>query len=261
MIGSLLLAILSLPLVTWPACLSMILFMVKGSTMGLRKRTPRPFSWKGKACRRFGIRNPEEIPWGEAGADYTIEPTGIFTDRDKAAAHLKGGTKKMIISAPSKDASMFVACVNEMEYKPDPNIVSNASCTTNHHALLAKIIHDIFGIVEGHATTVHAMTVTQKTVDGPSSKDWRSGRVVPFNIISSSTGVAKAIGKVLPSLNSKLTGMASCIPTIDVSAVDLTVKLEKKTPYENIKVVIEEESEANLKRGVALNDNSVKLVV
>ncbi|XP_043705890.1 glyceraldehyde-3-phosphate dehydrogenase, cytosolic [Telopea speciosissima] len=235
----------------------------------------------------FGVRNPEEIPWGESGAEFVVESTGVFTDKDKAAAHLKGGAKKVIISAPSKDAPMFVVGVNENEYKSDIDIVSNASCTTNCLAPLAKVINDRFGIVEGLMTTVHSITATQKTVDGPSSKDWRGGRAASFNIIPSSTGAAKAVGKVLPQLNGKLTGMAFRVPTVDVSVVDLTVRLEKGASYEKIKAAIKEESEGKLKgilgyteddvvstdfigdsrssifdakAGIALNDNFVKLV-
>ncbi|XP_052303596.1 glyceraldehyde-3-phosphate dehydrogenase 2, cytosolic isoform X2 [Populus trichocarpa] len=235
----------------------------------------------------FGSRNPEEIPWGETGAEYIVESTGVFTDKEKAAAHLKGGAKKVIISAPSKDAPMFVMGVNEKSYTPDLNIISNASCTTNCLAPLAKVIHDRFGIVEGLMTTVHSITATQKTVDGPSSKDWRGGRAASFNIIPSSTGAAKAVGKVLPALNGKLTGMAFRVPTVDVSVVDLTVRLEKSAKYDEIKAAIKEESEGKMKgilgytdedlvssdfigdcrssifdakAGIALNDNYVKLV-
>ncbi|KAH9772761.1 glyceraldehyde-3-phosphate dehydrogenase GAPC1 [Citrus sinensis] len=186
----------------------------------------------------FGFRNPEEIPWAKTGAEYVVESTGVFTDKDKAAAHLKGGAKKVVISAPSKDAPMFVVGVNEKEYKPELDIVSNASCTTNCLAPLAKVIHDKFGIVEGLMTTVHSITATQKTVDGPSMKDWRGGRAASFNIIPSSTGAAKAVGKVLPALNGKLTGMSFRVPTVDVSVVDLTVRLEKETTYEEIKNAI-----------------------
>ncbi|EOY02669.1 Glyceraldehyde-3-phosphate dehydrogenase C2 isoform 1 [Theobroma cacao] len=185
----------------------------------------------------FGIRNPEEIPWGESGAEYVVESTGVFTDKDKAAAHLKGGAKKVIISAPSKDAPMFVVGVNEKEYKPHLDIVSNASCTTNCLAPLAKVINDKFGIVEA----------TQKTVDGPSMKDWRGGRAASFNIIPSSTGAAKAVGKVLPALNGKLTGMAFRVPTVDVSVVDLTVRLEKPASYEDIKSAVKVASETYMK--------------
>ncbi|XP_028778546.1 glyceraldehyde-3-phosphate dehydrogenase, cytosolic [Neltuma alba] len=205
----------------------------------------------------FGTKNPEEIPWGEAGAEYVVESTGVFTDKDKAAAHLKGGAKKVIISAPSKDAPMFVVGVNEKEYKSDINIVSNASCTTNCLAPLAKVIHDKFGIVEGLMTTVHSITATQKTVDGPSMKDWRGGRAASFNIIPSSTGAAKAVGKVLPSLNGKLTGMAFRVPTVDVSVVDLTVRLEKGASYDEIKAAIKEASEGSLKGVLGYTEDDV----
>ncbi|XP_061351959.1 glyceraldehyde-3-phosphate dehydrogenase GAPC2, cytosolic-like isoform X2 [Gastrolobium bilobum] len=207
----------------------------------------------------FGIRNPEEIPWGEAGADYVVESTGVFTDKDKAAAHLKGGAKKVIISAPSKDAPMFVV----------------------------GVINDKFGIVEGLMSTVHSITATQKTVDGPSMKDWRGGRAASVNIIPSSTGAAKAVGKVLPALNNKLTGMSFRVPTVDVSVVDLTVRIEKGASYDEIKAAIKEASEGSLKgilgyteddvvstdfvgdcrssifdakAGISLNNNFVKLV-
>ncbi len=205
----------------------------------------------------FGIRNPEEIPWGETGAEYIVESTGVFTDKDKAAAHLKGGAKKVVISAPSKDAPMFVVGVNEHEYKPELDIVSNASCTTNCLAPLAKVIHDNFGIVEGLMTTVHSITATQKTVDGPSMKDWRGGRAASFNIIPSSTGAAKAVGKVLPSLNGKLTGMAFRVPTVDVSVVDLTVRLEKGASYDEIKAAMKEASEGKLKGIVGYTEDDV----
>ncbi|KAL6325671.1 hypothetical protein AAG906_023516 [Vitis piasezkii] len=240
-----------------------------------------------KAVTVFGAKNPEEIPWGEAGAEYVVESTGVFTDKDKAALHLKGGAKKVIISAPSSNAPMFVVGVNEKEYKSNIDIVSNASCTTNCLAPLAKVIHDKFGIVEGLMTTVHSITATQKTVDGPSMKDWRGGRAASFNIIPSSTGAAKAVGKVLPALNGKLTGMAFRVPTADVSVVDLTVRTEKKASYDDIKAAIKAESEGNLKgilgytedevvssdflgdsrssifdakAGIALNENFIKLV-
>ena len=235
----------------------------------------------------YGVRNPEEIPWGEAGAEYVVESTGVFTDQDKAAAHLKGGAKKVIISAPSKDAPMYVVGVNEKEYKSDTNIVSNASCTTNCLAPLAKVIHNKFGIVEGLMSTIHSITATQKTVDGPSMKDWRGGRAASCNIIPSSTGAAKAVGKVLPALNNKLTGMSFRVPTVDVSVVDLTVRIEKGASYDDIKAAIKEASEGEMKgilgyteddvvstdfvgdnrssifdakAGISLNDNFVKLV-
>ncbi|XP_043705889.1 ABC transporter C family member 3-like [Telopea speciosissima] len=205
----------------------------------------------------FGVRNPEEIPWGESGAEFVVESTGVFTDKDKAAAHLKGGAKKVIISAPSKDAPMFVVGVNENEYKSDIDIVSNAGCTTNCLAPLAKVINDRFGIVEGLMTVVHSITATQKTVDGPSSKDWRRGRAASFNIIPSSTGAAKAVGKVLPQLNGKLTGMAFRVPIVDVSVVDLTVRLEKGASYEKIKAAIKEESEGKLKGILGYTEDDV----
>ncbi|KAF7838203.1 glyceraldehyde-3-phosphate dehydrogenase, cytosolic [Senna tora] len=205
----------------------------------------------------FAQRNPEEIAWAETGAEYIVESTGVFTDKEKAAAHLKGGAKKVVISAPSKDAPMFVVGVNEKEYKPEYNVISNASCTTNCLAPLAKVIHDRFGIVEGLMTTVHSITATQKTVDGPSSKDWRGGRAASFNIIPSSTGAAKAVGKVLPDLNGKLTGMAFRVPTVDVSVVDLTVKLAKKASYDQIKAAIKEESEGKLKGILGYTEDDV----
>lgn len=205
----------------------------------------------------FGFRNPEEIPWGEVGAEYVVESTGVFTDKDKAAAHLKGGAKKVVISAPSKDAPMFVVGVNEHQYNPEMDIVSNASCTTNCLAPLAKVINDKFGIVEGLMTTVHSLTATQKTVDGPSNKDWRGGRGAGFNIIPSSTGAAKAVGKVLPALNGKLTGMSFRVPTPDVSVVDLTVRLEKSATYDEIKAAIKAESEGKMKGILGYTEDAV----
>lgn len=241
----------------------------------------------GKAIAVFAAKDPGEIPWASCGAEYVVESTGVFTTNEKAAAHFKGGAKKVIISAPSADAPMFVMGVNNEKYTKDMNVVSNASCTTNCLAPLAKVINDNFGIVEGLMTTVHAATATQKTVDGPSNKDWRGGRAAGGNIIPSSTGAAKAVGKVIPELNGKLTGMAFRVPTLDVSVVDLTVRLAKPATYEAIKAAVKKASENELKgilgytedevvssdfiheartsvfdakAGIALNDNFVKLV-
>lgn len=201
----------------------------------------------GKFVKGFTKMSPEDIPWGDVGVDYVCESTGVFTDINKAEAHIKGGAKKVIISAPSKDAPMFVVGVNHDSYDPTlHDIVSNASCTTNCLAPLAKVVDEAFGIKEGLMTTVHATTATQKTVDGPSKKDWRGGRAAAGNIIPSSTGAAKAVGKVLPHLNGKLTGMAFRVPTLDVSVVDLTVNLEKEASYDDIKQVIKEASTGSL---------------
>ncbi|KAK9454219.1 hypothetical protein V1511DRAFT_503075 [Dipodascopsis uninucleata] len=211
----------------------------------------------GKKVHAFSERDPTSIPWAKVGADYVVESTGVFTTLDKAKAHLAGGAKKVIISAPSADAPMFVCGVNLDAYKPEYTVVSNASCTTNCLAPLAKIINDNFGIVEGLMTTVHSITATQKTVDGPSNKDWRGGRTASGNIIPSSTGAAKAVGKVIPSLNGKLTGMSMRVPTTDVSVVDLTVRLEKPTKYEEIKKVMKDASEGAYKGIVGYTDEDV----
>ncbi|KAF4554014.1 Glyceraldehyde-3-phosphate dehydrogenase [Elsinoe fawcettii] len=241
----------------------------------------------GKKVAFYTERDPASIPWKDTGAAYIVESTGVFTTTDKASAHLKGGAKKVVISAPSADAPMFVMGVNEKTYKSDINVLSNASCTTNCLAPLAKVIHDKYGIVEGLMTTIHSYTATQKTVDGPSAKDWRGGRTAAQNIIPSSTGAAKAVGKVIPELNGKLTGMSMRVPTANVSVVDLTARLEKGASYDDIKATIKAASEGELKgvlgytedeivstdligdthssvfdakAGISLNQNFVKLV-
>jgi len=211
----------------------------------------------GKGIHVAMEKDPAKIPWGKHGADYVVESTGIFLDVAKCKAHLEGGAKKVVISAPSPDAPMFVMGVNEDKYDPSINILSNASCTTNCLAPLAKIIHDKYGISEGLMTTVHSVTATQKTVDGPSGKDWRAGRGASQNIIPASTGAAKAVGKVIPSLNGKLTGMSFRVPTPDVSVVDLTCKLEKPATYEEICKTIKEASEGKYKGIMGYTDEEV----
>ena len=241
----------------------------------------------GKKIKVFGEMDPSKIEWGSVGADYVVESTGVFTTTAKASAHIKGGAKKVIISAPSADAPMFVVGVNQEKYQNNMDVVSNASCTTNCLAPLAKVVHQEFGIVEALMTTIHAVTATQQTVDGPSQKDWRGGRAACYNIIPSSTGAAKAVGKVIPELNGKLTGMAFRVPTANVSVVDLTARLSKGANYETICSAIKTASEGPLKgvlgyqnkdvvssdfisskhssvfdekAGISLTDNFVKLV-
>ena len=201
----------------------------------------------GHRIKVYNEKDPSQIPWGEVGVEYVLECSGVFTTTETASAHLQAGAKKVVISAPSKDAPMFVMGVNNEIYTSDMNIVSNASCTTNCLAPLAKVINDKFGIKDGLMTTVHSITATQKTVDGASKKDWRGGRAASYNIIPSSTGAAKAVGKVIPSLNGKLTGMSFRVPTIDVSVVDLTVNLERPASYEEICKAVKEASEGELK--------------
>ncbi|XP_066600885.1 glyceraldehyde-3-phosphate dehydrogenase 2-like [Prorops nasuta] len=237
----------------------------------------------------YSEREPKAIPWGKAGAEYVVESTGVFTTIDKASAHLEGGAKKVIISAPSADAPMFVVGVNLDAYDPSYKVISNASCTTNCLAPLAKVVNDNFEIVEGLMTTVHAITATQKTVDGPSGKLWRDGRGAAQNIIPAATGAAKAVGKVIPSLNGKLTGMAFRVPVHNVSVVDLTCRLAKPASYDAIKAKIKEAASEggalhgilgyteddvvssdfigdnrssifDAKAGISLNDNFVKLI-
>jgi glyceraldehyde 3-phosphate dehydrogenase len=198
----------------------------------------------------FAVTEASQIPWGDNGVDYVVESTGVFTTIDRAGAHLKGGAKRVVITAPSADAPMFVMGVNEDTYKPDIQVLSNASCTTNCLAPLAKVIHDKFGIVEGLMTTVHATTATQKTVDAPSKKDWRGGRGILNNIIPSSTGAAKAVGKVIPALNNKLTGMAFRVPVSDVSVVDLTVRLERGATKEQIDEALKQAAQEERLKGI-----------
>ncbi|MDR2514137.1 MAG: type I glyceraldehyde-3-phosphate dehydrogenase [Christensenellaceae bacterium] len=205
----------------------------------------------GKEVSVFAFRDPAEIPWGSVGATYIAEATGVFTDEAGASKHFAGGAKKVVITAPAKDKSpMFVMGVNHEKYSKDMNVVSNASCTTNCLAPLAYVINEKFGIKEGLMTTVHATTATQKTVDGPSAKDWRGGRGAAFNIIPSSTGAAKAVGVVIPELNGKLTGMSFRVPTADVSVVDLTCSLKTPTTYEEIKKAMKEASESARFKGI-----------
>ena len=211
----------------------------------------------GKEIKVYNEMDPHNIPWGELGVDYVLECSGVFTTMDKAQAHIDAGAKKVIISAPSKDAPMFVMGVNNETYDPSMNIVSNASCTTNCLAPLAKVINDNFGIKDGLMTTVHSTTATQKTVDGASKKDWRGGRAAAANIIPSSTGAAKAVGKVIPSLNGKLTGMSFRVPTVDVSVVDLTCNLEKPTTMEEICKVMKHAAENEMKGIIEYTDEAV----
>ena len=213
----------------------------------------------GRAIHVYASMNPEEIPWGECGADYVVESTGVFTSTEKASAHLKAGAKKVVISAPAKDKDTptFVMGVNEAGYTSDMVVVSNASCTTNCLAPLAKVLNDEFGIEEGLMTTVHATTATQKTVDGPSKKDWRGGRAAAGNIIPSSTGAAKACALVIPELKGKLTGMSFRVPTLDVSVVDLTVRLAKDTTYEEICAAVKKASEGSMKGILGYTDEAL----
>jgi glyceraldehyde 3-phosphate dehydrogenase len=211
----------------------------------------------GKTIRITAERNPEDLKWDEVGAEIVMDCTGIFTTLDKAGAHLKAGARKVVISAPSADAPMFVMGVNDQDVKATDTIVSNASCTTNCLAPLAKVLDDEFGLVEGLMTTVHAATATQFTVDGPSKKDFRGGRSSLNNIIPASTGAAKAVTKVIPALEGKLTGMAFRVPTADVSVVDLTVRIEKKATYEQIKAAFKTASEGAYAGVISYTEDSV----
>lgn len=211
----------------------------------------------GKKIRFYTERDPASIPWKETGAEYIVESTGVFTTTEKAKAHIQGGAKKVIISAPSADAPMYVMGVNEKAYDGKVDVISNASCTTNCLAPLAKVINDKYTIIEGLMTTVHSYTATQKTVDGPSAKDWRGGRGAAQNIIPSSTGAAKAVGKVIPELNGKLTGMSMRVPTANVSVVDLTVRIEKGASYEDIKKTIKDAANGELKGKFKSNKSAI----
>jgi glyceraldehyde 3-phosphate dehydrogenase len=212
----------------------------------------------GSAIRVTAEKDPANLKWNEVGAEYVIESTGLFLTREKAEAHLKAGAKRVILSAPSKDDTpMFVYGVNHNTYKKEMDIISNASCTTNCLAPVTKVLNDTFGIVEGLMTTVHSTTATQKTVDGPSAKDWRGGRAAAGNIIPSSTGAAKAVTKVIPELKGKLTGMAFRVPTLNVSVVDLTCRLEKDTDYEAIKAAMKKASENELKGVLGYTEDEV----
>ncbi|PRX46391.1 type I glyceraldehyde-3-phosphate dehydrogenase [Salegentibacter salegens] len=211
----------------------------------------------GNTIRITAEKNPADLKWGDVGVDVVIDCTGIFKEKDTANAHIKAGAKKVVISAPSKTAPMFVMGVNHQDVKPEDTIVSNASCTTNCLAPLAKVIDDEFGLVEGLMTTVHATTATQLTVDGPSAKDYRGGRSALMNIIPSSTGAAVAVGKVIPQLDGKLTGMAFRVPTADVSVVDLTVKTEKSVTYDEVKAAFKKASEGAYKGVISYTDDAV----
>merc|ERR1712113_527949 len=262
-----------------------------GGTVAIKEADGKEFLVvDGNDIQVFHEKDPASIPWGACGADFVCESTGVFTAKDKAELHIKGGAKKVIISAPPKDSvPIYVVGVNHTEYKTSDTVVSNASCTTNCLAPLSKVVHEKWGILEGLMTTVHAMTATQLTVDGPSrgGKDWRGGRCAAENIIPSSTGAAKAVGKVIPSVNGKLTGMAFRVPTPDVSVVDLTCRLEKPAKYDEIVAAVKEAAAGPMKgvldwtdeevvstdfvscksssifdvsAGIALNDHFVKLV-
>ena len=237
-------------------------YMVKYDTMhgrfnGTIESKENVLVVNGKEIKVYNEMDPHNVPWGELGVEYVFECSGVFTTMEKAGAHLDAGAKKVVISAPSKDAPMFVMGVNNETYDPSMNIVSNASCTTNCLAPLAKVINDNFGIKDGLMSTVHATTATQKTVDGASKKDWRGGRSAAGNIIPSSTGAAKAVGKVIPALNGKLTGMSFRVPTLDVSVVDLTCNLEKPASYEEICAAVKKASENELKGILAYTDEPV----
>ncbi len=238
-------------------------YMLKYDTMhgqfnGEVSATENAIVVNGKSIPIFAERDPKNIPWGKLEAEYVVESTGLFLTQEKAQAHIDAGAKKVVMSAPSKDSTpMFVCGVNLDAYTPDMKFVSNASCTTNCLAPIAKVLNDNFGITDGLMTTVHSTTATQKTVDGPSMKDWRGGRAAAGNIIPSSTGAAKAVGKVIPALNGKLTGMSMRVPTLDVSVVDLTVNLAKPASYDEICKAMKAASEGELKGILGYTDEDV----
>jgi len=230
---------------------------VHGKSNGTSEGKDGILTVNGKNIKVYNEMDPNNIPWGKDGVEFVLECSGVFTTLEKAQAHINAGAKKVVISAPSADAPMFVMGVNNDKYDSSMNIVSNASCTTNCLAPLAKVIHENFGIKDGLMTTVHATTATQKTVDGASKKDWRGGRSALVNIIPSSTGAAKAVGKVIPDLNGKLTGMAFRVPTPDVSVVDLTCNLEKPATYEEICAVVKKAAEGEMKGIIEYIDDEV----
>ncbi len=238
-------------------------YMLKYDTMhgqfqGEVSSTENAIIVNGRQIPIFAERNPADIPWGKLEAEYVIESTGLFLTKEKAQAHIDAGAKKVVMSAPSKDDTpMFVCGVNLDKYTPDMNFVSNASCTTNCLAPIAKVLNDNWGITDGLMTTVHSTTATQKTVDGPSLKDWRGGRAASGNIIPSSTGAAKAVGKVIPELNGKLTGMSMRVPTLDVSVVDLTVNLAKPAKYDEICAAMKKAADGELKGILGYTDEAV----
>ncbi|MBR4955168.1 MAG: type I glyceraldehyde-3-phosphate dehydrogenase [Clostridia bacterium] len=230
---------------------------IHGKFCGRIESTDHSLIVNGMEIEIFAYMIPADIPWGKIGADYVVESTGLFTTVDKAKAHLDAGAKKVVISAPSKDAPMFVMGVNHKTYDPSMDIISNASCTTNGVAVIAKVLNDYWGIENGLMTTIHSITATQKTVDGSSRKDWRGGRAASANIIPSTTGAAKAVGKVIPELNGKLTGMAFRVPTLDSSVVDLTVNLKNPASYQEICEVMKLESEGALNGLLGYTDEDV----
>ena len=238
-------------------------YMLKYDTMhgqfqGTVSATENAIVVNGKEIPIFAERNPADLPWGKIGAEYVVESTGLFLTKEKAQGHIDAGAKKVVMSAPSKDDTpMFVCGVNLDKYTSDMTFVSNASCTTNCLAPIAKVLNDNWGITDGLMTTVHSTTATQKTVDGPSLKDWRGGRAAAGNIIPSSTGAAKAVGKVIPELNGKLTGMSMRVPTLDVSVVDLTVNLAKPAKYDEICAAMKAASEGELKGILGYTDEAV----